>query len=61
MDVYKKSGRLTLFCLVTLVAAMIAGPLRAQNVNVTGKVSDNNGAPLMGVYVRWSNPLGQFF
>ncbi len=26
MDVYKKSGRLTLFCLVTLVAAMIAGP-----------------------------------
>jgi len=51
MDVYKKSGRLTLFCLVTLVAAMIAGPLRAQNVNVTGKVSDNNGAPLMGVYV----------
>ncbi len=51
MDVYKKSGRLTLFCLVTLVAAMIAGPVRAQNVNVTGKVSDNNGAPLMGVYV----------
>ena len=51
MDVYRKSGRLTLTCLATLVIAMIAGPMWAQNVNVTGKVSDNTGEPLMGVYV----------
>ena len=51
MDVYRKSGRLTLTCLATLVIAMIAGPMWAQNVNVTGKVSDNAGDPLIGVYV----------
>jgi len=51
MDVYRKSGRLTLTCLATLVIAMIAGPMWAQNVNVTGKVTDNSGEPLMGVYV----------
>lgn len=51
MHVYKKSGRLLKTCLATLAIVLLAGPMWAQNVNVTGKVTDKNGAPLMGVYV----------
>lgn len=51
MDVYRKNGRLILTCLATLVFALIAGPMWAQNITVTGKVSDNSGEPIIGVYV----------
>ncbi|MFA7182788.1 MAG: SusC/RagA family TonB-linked outer membrane protein [Bacteroidales bacterium] len=34
-----------------MAIVLLAGPMWAQNVNVTGKVTDKNGAPLMGVYV----------
>ncbi len=51
MHVYKKSGRLLKTCLATLAIVLLAGPMWAQNVNVTGKVTDRNGDPLMGVYV----------
>ncbi|MDD4499965.1 MAG: SusC/RagA family TonB-linked outer membrane protein [Bacteroidales bacterium] len=34
-----------------MAIVLLAGPMWAQNVNVTGKVTDRNGDPLMGVYV----------
>ena len=48
MDVYKKSGRL----LVTMLALVLSmGTIWAQNLNVTGKVTDLNGDPIIGAYV----------
>ncbi len=44
MDVYKKSGRL-LVTMLTLVLSM--GTIWAQNLNVTGKVTDLNSDPII--------------
>jgi TonB-linked outer membrane protein, SusC/RagA family/TonB-dependent outer membrane receptor, SusC/RagA subfamily, signature region len=48
MFVSKKLGRF-IVAMCALVLSM--GQMWAQNINVTGKVSDKNGEPMIGVYV----------
>lgn len=52
MSIEKKSDRFLRFVFMTFAALSISfGGLWAQNVKVSGKVTDKNGEPLVGVYV----------
>lgn len=53
MFILKNSNRFLRFALMTMTALVfsVSGAL-AQNVKVSGKVTDKNGEPLIGVYVQ---------
>ena len=51
MYVSKKRGRVVRSVLSVFVFLLITGTMWAQNLNVTGKVTDKNGEPVIGAYV----------
>ena len=52
MNVFKKQAAQSMrFILAVFGLVLFSGTLIAQNIRVTGKVTDSNNEPLVGVYV----------